>query len=234
MPYKCSVLACRGNYDEENKVAVFGYPIDEALKEKWLHAIPRKNFTITKNSKVCERQFKDGEVLYRTTFYNERTGETLSSPLKKPRRKENAVSSIFPGCPTYLSSSTSSIRESPSKRRKRFEQVQMERSITESLNSKQNYDSKTAFTNFNELKKCIKDHTFSSFWTIIEKNENMLFIHLSVNDGISTITYAIYGQCNQKLLSSSADYDSDVKCAGYRKSDSLRVSETNGCQFVLF
>ncbi|XP_055945418.1 uncharacterized protein LOC129976071 isoform X2 [Argiope bruennichi] len=56
--------------------------------------------------KVCERHFKDGEVLYRTIFYNESTGDTLSSPLKKSRLKENAVLSIFPGCPTYLLSST--------------------------------------------------------------------------------------------------------------------------------
>ncbi|KAF8771821.1 hypothetical protein HNY73_019191 [Argiope bruennichi] len=51
MSYKCSVPACHGNYDEENKVAVFGYPTDEALKEKWLHAIPIKIFASTKNSK---------------------------------------------------------------------------------------------------------------------------------------------------------------------------------------
>ncbi|KAF8789993.1 hypothetical protein HNY73_005083 [Argiope bruennichi] len=57
--------------------------------------------------KVCERHFKDGEVLYRTTFYNESTGKTLSTPLKKPRLKENDVPSIFPDCATYLSSSTS-------------------------------------------------------------------------------------------------------------------------------
>ncbi|KAF8774824.1 hypothetical protein HNY73_017337 [Argiope bruennichi] len=62
---------------------------------------------------VCERHFKDGEELYRITFYNESTGETLSAPLKTPRLKENAVPSIFLGCPTYFSSSTSSIRESP-------------------------------------------------------------------------------------------------------------------------
>ncbi|KAF8788410.1 hypothetical protein HNY73_009911 [Argiope bruennichi] len=90
MPYKCLVLDCRGNYDEENKVVVFGYPTDDALKKKWLPAIPRKMFTITKNPKIYERHFKDGEVLYRTTFFNESTGETLSATLKKHRLKENA------------------------------------------------------------------------------------------------------------------------------------------------
>ncbi|GBM79218.1 hypothetical protein AVEN_60866-1 [Araneus ventricosus] len=50
--FRCSVPACRGNYDESNKVSVFGFPNDERLREKWLHAIPRKDFNITKNSKV--------------------------------------------------------------------------------------------------------------------------------------------------------------------------------------
>lgn len=43
---KCSVPSCCGNYDDENKVAVFGFPSDEALRKKWLHAIPREDFTV--------------------------------------------------------------------------------------------------------------------------------------------------------------------------------------------
>ncbi|KAF8789581.1 THAP domain-containing protein 2 [Argiope bruennichi] len=223
MPFKCSVPACRGNYDEENKVSVFGYPIDEDLRKKWLLAIPRKNFTITKNSKICERHFKDDEVIYRTTLYIEKTGETISAQLKTPRLKENAVPSIFPDCPSSKSSikknpskkkqrlknasielsvieslnskqspsSKSSIKKKLSKKKQRLKNVPIKISSIESLNSKQNYDSKTTFTNFNELKKCIKDHSFSSFWTVIEKNEHMLFIHLSVNNGIPSITYAV-------------------------------------------
>ncbi|CAL1272772.1 unnamed protein product [Larinioides sclopetarius] len=52
MPYTCSVPACRGNYDAENKVHVFGFPSDKDLRDKWLRAIPRKDFTITNNSKA--------------------------------------------------------------------------------------------------------------------------------------------------------------------------------------
>ncbi|KAF8785445.1 hypothetical protein HNY73_010979 [Argiope bruennichi] len=119
--------------------------------------------------KVCERHFKDGEVLYRTTFYNESTGETLAAPVKKDRLKENVVPSIFPGCPTYLLSSTSSIPESPSKKRQRLEHVQFEGSIIESLNSKQNYDSMTAFINFNELKNVLKTIPFLPFGLLLKR-----------------------------------------------------------------
>ncbi|GBM22891.1 hypothetical protein AVEN_202152-1 [Araneus ventricosus] len=64
---------------------------------------------------VCEKHFKDSEVLRNSTFYNEKTG-TISAPMKWPKLKGNAVPSIFPGSPSYISSS-SAIRESPSKKR---------------------------------------------------------------------------------------------------------------------
>ncbi|GBL74392.1 hypothetical protein AVEN_235359-1 [Araneus ventricosus] len=45
------------------------------------------------STKVCEKHFKDGEVLRNSTFYNEKTGETISAPMKRPKLKENAVPS---------------------------------------------------------------------------------------------------------------------------------------------
>lgn len=52
MPYTCSVPACRGNYDKDNKVHVFSFPTDKDLREKWVRAIPREDFVVSKNSKV--------------------------------------------------------------------------------------------------------------------------------------------------------------------------------------
>ncbi|CAL1282490.1 unnamed protein product [Larinioides sclopetarius] len=83
MPCKCSVPACRGNYDEANKVAVFSFPNDENLRAEWLRAIPWKDLNVKKNSKVCEKHFKDGEVLRLSTFYIEKTGEKHSCSYKK-------------------------------------------------------------------------------------------------------------------------------------------------------
>ncbi|GBN91237.1 hypothetical protein AVEN_21324-1 [Araneus ventricosus] len=114
--------------------AVFSFPNDERLRAKWLHAIPRTDFKITKNSKVCEKHFKDGAVLRNSTFYNEKTGETISAPMKRPKLKENVVPSIFPGCPSYMSSS-SAIGENPSNKRQRLEQEQIDLAVEESLNN---------------------------------------------------------------------------------------------------
>lgn len=52
MPDKCSVPYCRGNYDSENKVAVFRFPKDEGLKNIWVQRISREDFQPTKHSRV--------------------------------------------------------------------------------------------------------------------------------------------------------------------------------------
>ncbi|GBN65179.1 hypothetical protein AVEN_62468-1 [Araneus ventricosus] len=121
--------------------------------------------------------------------------------MKRPKLKENAVPSIFPGCPSYISS-PSAIRESPSKKRQRLEQAQIDFAVTESLNTKREYGLKTVFTNFAEFRNCIKGYSFSSFWIVVEKNENMLFLHLSLKDDIPSIKYAV-SVSNDLMLNAS-------------------------------
>ncbi|GBM97339.1 hypothetical protein AVEN_94580-1 [Araneus ventricosus] len=87
MPNTCCVTNCRGNYDAENKVAVFSFPKVEELKLKWIQAIPRRDLVVTKNTKVCEKHFTDDDIERVSTFYKESTGETLIAKLKKPRLK---------------------------------------------------------------------------------------------------------------------------------------------------
>ncbi|CAL1286365.1 unnamed protein product [Larinioides sclopetarius] len=50
---------------------------------------------------------------------------------------------------------------------------------------------KIMFTNFAELQNCVKGHSFSSFWTIVEKKESMLFLNLSFKEDIPSIKYAV-------------------------------------------
>lgn len=52
MPFKCSVPYCRGNYDEVNKVTIYRFPTEENLRNEWIKQISRKDFEITKNSRV--------------------------------------------------------------------------------------------------------------------------------------------------------------------------------------
>ena len=37
MVYKCNVVNCKGNYNEENKCRVFRLPKDEAERQTWIN-----------------------------------------------------------------------------------------------------------------------------------------------------------------------------------------------------
>ena len=61
MPHTCCVPSCNYEYhsctDKQNH-AMFRFPKDAVMQNKWLSAIPCKNWTITKNTKVCSKHFE--------------------------------------------------------------------------------------------------------------------------------------------------------------------------------
>ncbi|CAN8030053.1 unnamed protein product, partial [Ixodes persulcatus] len=133
MPDKCCVPACSINYRTGEKAQVFSFPKDEVLRTKWLRAIPRKYFAPTKNNKVCALHFVES-CLERTTSYTDpRTGRVLEVSLKVPRLRRRSVSTLFPGCPSYLSKQDGCpSRLSPESKRIRREASGLARAISES------------------------------------------------------------------------------------------------------
>ena len=57
---------CKSNYKTGTKATTFRFPSDDAQREKWVSAIPRKRKTlkITKNTVVCEKHWPDGYESY--------------------------------------------------------------------------------------------------------------------------------------------------------------------------
>ncbi|GBO32495.1 hypothetical protein AVEN_146814-1 [Araneus ventricosus] len=190
MPNTCCVTNCRGNYDAENKVAVFSFPKVEELKLKWIQAIPRRDLVVTKNTKVCEKHFTDDDIERVSTFYKESTGETLIAKLKKPRLKEGATPKIFPHCPSYLSS-TKVARDGPEVRKLNLEEQHLHKAIADSLLTKEQYDNKFSFQNFVEMQNCFTINEVPPFWSIIHKDKHIIFLSLVITDCVPCITYAI-------------------------------------------
>lgn len=70
MPNTCCVTNCNGNYNAENKVCIFSFPKDEELLQKWIKAIPRENFVVTKNTKVSYFILINFKIFYSYCFLN--------------------------------------------------------------------------------------------------------------------------------------------------------------------
>eukprot|EP00745_Piridium_sociabile_P001153 TRINITY_DN10714_c0_g2_i1.p1 TRINITY_DN10714_c0_g2~~TRINITY_DN10714_c0_g2_i1.p1 ORF type:complete len:837 (+),score=176.30 TRINITY_DN10714_c0_g2_i1:399-2909(+) len=65
MVKKCSIVNCKGNYDNERKCRVFRLPTDESEKKKWLDALPpRENFIYTReNCFICEQHWDNPPMI---------------------------------------------------------------------------------------------------------------------------------------------------------------------------
>ncbi|KAF2885617.1 hypothetical protein ILUMI_20559 [Ignelater luminosus] len=181
MPYKCCVPACRSNYDKESeKVSVFSFPKDPNLQSKWIKAICRQDFIITKNSKVCKLHFRDVDIETTVSMWDEKTGKKVTAPLSYPRLAAGAIPVFVPGCPSYLSSTSTSAasRESPEARRNRLENDFLRKTISESVESHAQYKNKVSVETFEDLKFKIDNFKVPDKWIIMkhEKRVNFLLI----------------------------------------------------------
>ncbi|CAH1997190.1 unnamed protein product [Acanthoscelides obtectus] len=94
MPRRCCVPGCKGNYDTtlkaEDPVSTFSFPKEQELLEKWIRAIPRKDWIPTKSSAVCANHFCDSDIV-RFSEFTLPNGQINKIPLKYPKLNQNAV-----------------------------------------------------------------------------------------------------------------------------------------------
>lgn len=121
MPRKCSVPGCKSNYDSECRITkttitTFSFPKDDTLRNKWLRAIPRENWTPSKATVVCVLHFEDRYVITHQDYKNY-DGVMQKLLLRCPRLAVDAVPTIFPNLPAYLSKQAPPERKTPDERR---------------------------------------------------------------------------------------------------------------------
>jgi len=121
VPRKCSVVGCRGNYNarkgepaDATKVSVFRFPKDAIKKAEWLRRIPQELLSedISDDMVVCERHFDSRFVIRNYTYRRE-----FTCPRDAPILDVDAVPTIFPNMPSYLSSPLPPKRKTPNSRR---------------------------------------------------------------------------------------------------------------------
>jgi len=104
MPDKCCVPGCKSNYEteKENNVSVFMFPKEEKLRQSWLKNIPRKDWIPGKRTVVCEKHF-ERTFISKEESYKDENGIERSFPRKRPILLPQAIPTLFPNLPKYLS-----------------------------------------------------------------------------------------------------------------------------------
>jgi len=68
MRKKCCAPGCTANYDNTTDyISVFCFPSNEARRQQWIRRIPRADFSITKNTVICQRHFEKHFVITEDT-----------------------------------------------------------------------------------------------------------------------------------------------------------------------
>ena len=124
MPRKCrgNYRKCKGVSDEVDN-SVFRFPKDTERRAEWIRRIPQANLdveTVTDNMVVCERHF-DSRFIIRTHSATLADGSVVSSPRDSPILDKDAIPTIFPNVPSYLSSTAPQKRKHPDDRRAQCE-----------------------------------------------------------------------------------------------------------------
>nr|CAI5854160.1 unnamed protein product [Callosobruchus analis] len=151
MVNKCCVPNSTGNYKSSGRnVHIFKFPKDKDLREKLLRAIHREklfraihreNFQISDHSVVCHLHFVETDILHTTSEVDWKAGKTLTVNLKKPKLKPNAIPSIFPNAPSYLSK-TVFVREDPVEKRQRLEASYIQKALFDSIETSASLETK--------------------------------------------------------------------------------------------
>ena len=86
----CAIYNCQSGYaTSTEKVRLLSFPKGET-RQKWIEAVNRVNFTVTKDSYICEKHFKETDWVP-----TEKNVTTRGKPKAKKTLKEHAVPSLY-------------------------------------------------------------------------------------------------------------------------------------------
>jgi hypothetical protein len=117
MGHKCAAYGCKSGYSSDGRkdISFHKFPQNEELQKKWIKANPRKDFVVTKHSRLCSLHFTESDfITERTDSNSRRRRKHATTQLTRRYLSECAVPTIFPNAPSYLSSEPTTSRASAS------------------------------------------------------------------------------------------------------------------------
>nr|CAH7754585.1 unnamed protein product [Callosobruchus chinensis] len=176
---------------------MFGFPSDPILRQKWLAAVPRENFTPVSSSKVCNLHFIPEHLVWTVSQQDSKTGKIVSAPLIKPRLYKNAVPSVFPNCPKYFNKEIH-FRKSRDEKLKDLEEQQLLTVIEESRAENIAYQKLISFQNFEEFLTKFTNIKLGKGWFTIRDETRLSFCRIDNIPG-PVITYSVVVQSDLEV-----------------------------------
>ncbi|XP_047103314.1 uncharacterized protein LOC124722155 [Schistocerca piceifrons] len=183
------------------------------MRKKWLSSIRRDNFTPSSSSRVCHVHFHKDDVIWETQIVDERTGQLLRAPLLKPRLRPDAVPSLLPNCPSYLSKEESR-REGPEEKKQRLENEQLAAALQYNLASQKDYENTFSFSSLEELMLRTKEVDLPNEWSVIEKHSDFVCFLKIIRNPAPLITHSVVIDSNLNV--SLFKKDVQIKTLGKR------------------
>jgi len=120
MVNKCAAYGCRSGYKnkdvdqtgDSDRITFHSFPLhNKELCDRWIRANPRKDFVPSKHSRLCSLHFKSSDFVEVHADSNKRRDKSrVDKKLVKRYLKDDAVPSVFPSAPQYLSPAVQSPR----------------------------------------------------------------------------------------------------------------------------
>ncbi len=148
MGRKCCAPGCHSGYasNKENEdgmeISFFQFPKDEALRARWIQAIPwdKKTWCPTDNSAVCSLHFAKQDFVTESQDKNvTRQSTSTDKALKRKKLKPGVTPTIFPNLPGYFTKEESKERSgnATSATRRKNEESRLQEQITKFINADQ-------------------------------------------------------------------------------------------------
>nr|XP_037275091.1 uncharacterized protein LOC119167675 [Rhipicephalus microplus] len=191
MPGHCCVPWCHGNYDGGESVRVFTFPSDPTRRTQWIKAIHRADFTPGKRSVVCERHFRLSDMVNTTSYVDTKTGRVIEAKLRLTRLRPDAVPSILPSCPAYLSATAATTsREAPHEKKARREAALLQEAVNLTIETHLEEERNNRIDTFQALLNCLPHIKVSKFWTVFTQHDCVLFLNLTF-DGAPAVRKSV-------------------------------------------
>lgn len=131
---------------------------------------------------VCERHFRESDVLTTSRYVDSRTGKVVEAKLEIARLSSDAIPRVFPNCPAYLSTPATTSREAPAEKRMRLEAASLRDAIANSLQTHDEEEAISKIDTFQSLLGCLPQMKLSNFWSVISRPACVIFLNLALDD----------------------------------------------------